>query len=268
MDLAGLNFDDENAKRESLYSQRREVGIEGKALAQYSENEIKEAETIANDYEINIAKVLVELNDAESNNDKVIRLSNELGELANNIDNLEQDLNNKKEKFAQLKSEVDSSKIIPTEKLLETLTTAEQHNKKISEAKRIIENTEKVNAKRKEYESLTAEIENIDDAKKQILAYAKMPIEGLTIDDEGVLFNGIPFLQLSTSEKLKVSMSIAVAMNPKLKVIRILDGSLLDEDNLKVISEIAKDNDFQVWIECVSSDKSLGFYIEDGEVVN
>jgi hypothetical protein len=61
-------------------------------------------------------------------------------------------------------------------------------------------------------------------------------------------------------------MVLAMAANPELRVIRIKDGSLLDADNLALIDEIAKNGDFQVWIECVDSTGKVGFYIEDGEI--
>jgi hypothetical protein len=95
-----------------------------------------------------------------------------------------------------------------------------------------------------------------------------MPIKGLSINDDGVIYNSIPFNQISSAEQLKVSLSIAMSMNPTLRVIRIMDGSLLDDDNLKLISEMAKDNDYQIWIEKVDSSGKVGFYIEDGSIKN
>jgi hypothetical protein len=56
--------------------------------------------------------------------------------------------------------------------------------------------------------------------------------------------------------------------NPTVRVILIRDGSLLDEDNMSVIEEMAGDNDFQLWVECVGTDEGTGVYIEDGEVAN
>ena len=60
---------------------------------------------------------------------------------------------------------------------------------------------------------------------------------------------------------------MAMALNPELRVIRILDGSLLDRDNLALIAEAAAEHDYQVWIERVSDDSPTAVVIEDGEVV-
>jgi ABC-type histidine transport system ATPase subunit len=116
------------------------------------------------------------------------------------------------------------------------------------------------------YDDFTKEITRIMEDKEDSLAKAKMPIKGLGISDTGVTYNDIPFGQLSSSEQLKVSLAIAMALNPKLKVIRITDGSLLDKENMEIIKKMAEEKDYQVWVEKVSDEGEIGFYIEDGEV--
>jgi hypothetical protein len=57
-----------------------------------------------------------------------------------------------------------------------------------------------------------------------------------------------------------------MANNNKVRVMRIKDGSLLDEDSLAVVAEMAHAHDFQVWIESVETSGNVGIYMEDGEV--
>ena len=59
-----------------------------------------------------------------------------------------------------------------------------------------------------------------------------MPVEGLGFGAGIVTFNGLPFDQASTAEQLRVSVAIAMAANPKLRVLRIKHGNDLDADNL------------------------------------
>lgn len=113
-----------------------------------------------------------------------------------------------------------------------------------------------------------ASIELCDKIKAEGIARAKFPVDGLGFDDEGVLYNGVPFQQASAAERLRVSVAMAMAMNPKIRVIRITDGSLLDSDNMRMIEEMAKDQDFQVWVEKVDESGEVGVVIEDGEVRN
>lgn len=121
-------------------------------------------------------------------------------------------------------------------------------------------------AKRDEYKALTAQIEQLDKRKTEALAKAEFPVPGLGFDETGVTFNAVPFSQASSAEQIRVSLAIAIALNPGLKVIRILDGSLLDEDGMRLVDEAAKANDYQVWIERVGDSGSVGIVIEDGQV--
>ena len=121
-------------------------------------------------------------------------------------------------------------------------------------------------AKEQESAKLTEAMEAREQAKREAIAKADMPIPGLGFGDGVVLYNGVPFDQASSAERLRVSTSIAMAANPKLRVIRIEDGSLLDEENMAMLSQMAEAHDFQVWIEVVDSTGKVGVYIEDGEV--
>lgn len=117
---------------------------------------------------------------------------------------------------------------------------------------------------------LTAAIERADKQRNEAIAAAKMPVEGLSLvvgEDEklGVTFNGIPFSQASSAEQLRVSTAVAMAANPKLRVIRIKDGSLLDKNSLSILREMATENDFQIWGEFVG-DEGAGIIMEAGKV--
>ncbi len=119
-----------------------------------------------------------------------------------------------------------------------------------------------------QYSSASINIAEIDQEKSDALAAAKFPVDGLGFDENGVTFNDIPFSQASSAEQIRVSLAMAMSLNPKLRVIRILDGSLLDAENLAMISEMAKENDFQVWLEKVSGADGAGIIIEDGSVIS
>jgi DNA repair exonuclease SbcCD ATPase subunit len=119
---------------------------------------------------------------------------------------------------------------------------------------------------RARYEALTAEIARIDEEKQSAIRGAAMPITGLGFDADGVTFRGVPFSQCSSAERLRVSLAMAMALNPTLRVVRITDGSLLDSANMALIAEMAADNDFQCWIERVDESGDVGVVIEDGHV--
>lgn len=122
-------------------------------------------------------------------------------------------------------------------------------------------------ATKAEVDALTAQIVELDRRREKGLSEAAMPVEGLSFDDDGVTFNGIPFSQCSGAERLRVSMAIAMAGNPGIRIARVTDGSLLDSDGLLLVAEMAAEHDVQVWIEKVTDGESgVGVVIEDGMV--
>jgi hypothetical protein len=161
---------------------------------------------------------------------------------------------------------------IDTSALRGKIANAQRTNRAIADRAAALERKQALAHEAAEFEKqsreLTERIESREKAMQEAIAQAAMPVEGLGFGDGHVTLNGIPFDQASSAEQLRVSMSIAMAANPKLRVIRITDGSLLDEDSLAAIGEMAKAADFQVWIETVDSSGTVGVVIEDGAVAS
>jgi DNA repair exonuclease SbcCD ATPase subunit len=116
-------------------------------------------------------------------------------------------------------------------------------------------------------EALTRQIEERTRKRADAIANAKMPVEGLSFGDGEVIYQDLPFAQACSAEQLRVSVAIAMAANPKLRVLRIKDGSLLDESGLQLIAQMAEEHDYQVWMERVDTTGRVGIVMEDGEVV-
>lgn len=115
-------------------------------------------------------------------------------------------------------------------------------------------------------ERLTGLMEQREKDKQAAIAAAKLPVAGMGFGDGLILLNGLPFDQASDAEQLRASIAIAMALNPRLRVIRVRDGSLLDEDSMKLLAEMAEARDYQVWVERVDGSGKVGFVLEDGHV--
>lgn len=117
---------------------------------------------------------------------------------------------------------------------------------------------------------LTQAMADIATMRATAIAAATMPVEGLElkIDDDGALgvyFDGVPFSQASDAQQLRVSAAVAMAANPKLRVLRLKNGSLLDKKAVEALRALATENDFQIWAEFVG-DEGPGIIMEAGEV--
>lgn len=119
---------------------------------------------------------------------------------------------------------------------------------------------------RGEVEALTATIEATDAARNAAIAGAAFPIADLGFDDAVVTYRGLPLAQASGAERLRVSMAIALAMNPTLRIALIRDGSLLDADGLALVRDMAAERGAQVWIERVGNGPECSVVIEDGKI--
>src|SRR5262249_30133280 len=108
-------------------------------------------------------------------------------------------------------------------------------------------------------------VKAVDAKKKELLGAAKFPIDGLGLSDNGVTWNGLPLEQASASEQLRISVAIALALNPTLRVLLVRNGNLLDDDNLKALAEQAEEAKAQVWMEFVTTKpEGMTVVMEDG----
>lgn len=206
------------------------------------------------------------------NNEDMAESEREIEELRVRITELEEGIKVKKEDNKKIQAHIDAQvapeKITPEQISLarESLKEVEQKNIKIRKAIEYDKKQAELKAAKQVIVNLESDMMKIDLEKDQKIKAAKFPIEGLGITDACVIYNGKPFSQLSTGEQIRISTAIAMALNPALKIILIKDGSLLDKEGMKAITEIAKDRDYQLWIEKVMDEKGVGIYIEDGEV--
>lgn len=115
-------------------------------------------------------------------------------------------------------------------------------------------------------DDLTAQMQGLQERKRAAIESAKLPVTGLEFGEGELLLNGVPLAQLSAAEQLKLSMDIAMAENPKLRVILLKDASLLDAQSMEYIRTRAEAEGYQIWAERVASDGAVGFVIEDGEL--
>ena len=159
--------------------------------------------------------------------------------------------------------------VVDTDKALKLKTkieNADKENEKIKANNELKETIKDLVIRKKLSDDLTMDLNAIKRNKSEMIKKAKLPIDNIEFDDMGIRVGGVLFEQLNSAEQLKVSINMAMALNPKLKVIKINNGSLLDSDNMKIIEDAAKGKGYQVWIEKVDESEEVGIVIEEGRV--
>jgi DNA repair exonuclease SbcCD ATPase subunit len=148
------------------------------------------------------------------------------------------------------------------------LSRADQHNRAVyaaeAQTKRRAEAAATVEALKAERDNITKAIAVIDERKAEILAEAKLPIEGLGVDGEGVTLGGVPFAQASGAERFRVALALAIAASPGLDDVWIRDGAVLDDEALEQIATQALAAGKRPWIEVVGTRHEGAVVISEG----
>lgn len=153
----------------------------------------------------------------------------------------------------------------PEQPILDQIKGADEGNQKVRDniaRKALVVEIRLLEESESEHTEL---IESLDSKKEALLKEAKFPLKGLSFDDSGVLLDGLPFAQAGMAKKIRASVAIGLALNPKLRVVLIRDASLLDDDSMKLLSDLADELDAQIWCEIVG-DKNASVVIQDGTI--
>jgi DNA repair exonuclease SbcCD ATPase subunit len=267
-DMVHLNLADYDAKRKSMSDQRLELKREAKNIDDAIKQIAPPVDTDPTKEESSqeILERLTALQqeyNTKNNLEQTIRIKlAEIQELQNRISILQGEYNIANIQLATMPSNISEQ----LDKTAQKLHNLEKNNGRAREIA-------KYNFLAEKYQKITSELNDVNKSmteleahKTSLLKAAQLPVVGLEITDDDVIFDGLPLTQISASEQIKISVALVMAANPKLRIMRIKNGSLLDKKNFELIRSLAKDTDFQVWIECVDDSGKRGFYIENGEV--
>jgi ABC-type lipoprotein export system ATPase subunit len=278
-EITGMDFSMEEDKYAELYDERKIQNrklrdVEGE-IKQYGDipaelKKVRPIEVIQKEYED-----IIEHNNFVDSHKKSMELEknrigeakDEISDLKKKIDRLESFIVNSQASVEIHKEEIKNKKIKDTSKVELELKEVRKHADiqfKVKRKKELSDNLVKV---KKDIDKLNDQMKSISDAKDKKIRDTKMPIKGLAVGESDIIYNGKEFNSLSTSEKMRVAIAIEMADNPKLAIIKVENGNALDEDNKKELYKICRENEYQLWIEEVSSKKTGNvIYIEDGEI--
>ncbi|HCW81010.1 MAG TPA: hypothetical protein DG942_07930 [Ruminococcaceae bacterium] len=114
--------------------------------------------------------------------------------------------------------------ITDTSALQAEVNTAEEMKKHLNEYRRMVDMQHDVEKLQADSDELTRKIELARTLPGQVLAEAKIPVEGLTVKNGIPLVNNLPLSNLSDGEKLDLCVDVAIS-NPKGLQIILIDGA-------------------------------------------
>lgn len=265
-----VDLDQLRSERDRLFADRTEVGRRGKAIGDVAvDDTLPTEETSAGAY-VRMIQARQERNrEIESAREWAASHETAIKDVVSHIQRLQSELAELRE---TQKKALERVRFLgdpePIDELEEQLRLVEDTNAAIRVNNAARQQMEAKGALRREYEALTAEIAALDARKAQALAAAAFPVNGLGFDDDGVTYRGVPLSQASSAEQIRVSLAVGMALNPRLRVLMIKDGSLLDDESMAAIKQQVSEHDFQLWIERVGDSDEGAVIIEDGQVTS
>jgi DNA repair exonuclease SbcCD ATPase subunit len=297
--MLGLDLSKYDRERDEKFADRTVLGREGKKLAAQLEgmtkhrdapkHEIKVGDLMAaidaitsaqEDRRIQAEAIEAARQEMKQCEDSVSQAEGEIGRLAAKLDEA------KKVLTARLKSRKEQEHVVKSEE--EALDTLPDRSEELQPIRDQITQADDINAKvrgnvaydalaaevkrsRGKYQELSDRLKEIDEERAAEVAAADWPIEGMTLEEDGLLWNGLPFEQASTRETIMASMHVGMRLNPKLRLLVCQHGSDLDSETLDALDGILKENDFQAIFEIVTrteeDEERCAVVISDGSVV-
>lgn len=121
---------------------------------------------------------------------------------------------------------------------------------------------------RTQYSSLTTEIESLRKQRMDLLQNADLPLEGLSVEDGELLYNGQRWDNMSGSQQLMVSTAIVRKLKPECGFVLIDKLEQMDMQTLNEFGEWLEQEGLQAIATRVSTGDECSIIIEDGYVKN
>lgn len=117
-----------------------------------------------------------------------------------------------------------------------------------------------------EYDGLTGQIESVREERNKLLDSAELPLQGLSVKDGKLIYNGLPWDGMSGSDQLKVATAIVRKLNPQCGFVLMDKLEQMDLETLQEFGAWLKQEGLQVIATRVSTGDECSIIIEDGMV--
>lgn len=189
------------------------------------------------------------------------------------VDGLRAKLAEEEEKLRRLSSDLETA----------SRSAADLHDESTKELEESIAGIEEINRKiranldrekaeieaegfSKQYDDLTAEIEDVRLQRRKLLDNADMPLDGLSVENGELTYKGQRWDNMSGSEQLRISTAIVRKLNPNCGFVLLDKLEQMDVETLSEFGEWLKSEGLQAIATRVSTGGECAIIIEDGYV--
>ena len=277
--ITGFDVSGIEEKITDLKEERRKQGQKVKLLSGEREEitieNLPEREILTSKINEELEKAINHNQEIRGTKEKIEREEDQVTKAGIRVRNLQAEIANLEEAIKDTKSNIDKeeeylegNEIIDTSLIKGRIEEAQKINLQIMARERNKEADKRQKGAQEVWDKQTGRLKEyateMEDGLKK--SWSKIPDQKLSLTEQGIAYDGTPFSQIASSEQLRASMRIAMALNEKLRVIRIADYTLLDEKSKGIVKQMAKDENYQVFAEVVDRTGEVGFYMEEGEI--
>jgi len=283
-EMAGIDFTELDGKYQGLYDERKDLN-----------RDLKNAEGAANKFDMGIATSLegqiyesVDIPSLISQRDAIQEQNAKNNDRVKKVDQLKKDLDAKEARLDQLLKEIEPLRKeiaemsnrycdwnervkalvwAKTDEIDQHIALAQEINSLVEKKKFRDERLASIKVIKEKVDATESQMEKIKEEKAKILHNAKYPVPGFRIDSEGLLlYNDLPFSQASGMQQIDVAIDMALAINPRLKLALVREGSIIDLDNLKRIHERVEAKGGKLIMERTGKGPEMSVIISEGEI--
>lgn len=254
-----------------LYSQRLAIG----RIADQKDKYAKEQP-----YFTDVPKELISASELINQQQRILAKNGENQRLRENLHRLEQEqqgimeqLQNLLEKQAEVDEKVRVARLSAQDLQDESTAELEANISHIEEINRKVRaNLDKEKAEedameyKRQYSVLNEEINAVRQKKVELLQNATLPLPGLSVMDEELVYNGKKWDCMSGSDQLKVATAIVRKLNPKCGFVLLDKLEQMDLDTLQEFGQWLETEKLQAIATRVSTGDECSIIIEDGYV--
>ncbi len=155
-----------------------------------------------------------------------------------------------------------------TAELEESIANIDSTNAKVRDNLNKQRAQEEADEYKRQYGDLTTQIEDIRNARMELLNGVEMPLQDLSVQDGELIYKGQKWDNMSGSDQLKVATAIVRKTNPKCGFVLLDKLEQMDVDTMKEFGKWLQDNNLQAIATRVSTGDECSIFIEDGYSVD
>lgn len=195
----------------------------------------------------------------DSLNSQIMSLNEELKRKTEELMKLTEDYQTALRDAADLEDE-------KTDEIEQSIANIDALNQKVEANERRKQALKDAESLNDDYQSCNSEVNAVENQRKKLLETAKMPLDGLTVEDGKLVYNGAVWSDMSGAEQLRVATAVVRSLKPECGFVLVDKLEQMDSQTLAEFGAWAESEGLQVIGTRVATDDTCSVIIEDGRV--